>query len=127
MLFSPDRPQKKVTYEFHCTHKGEHRYGFSPLIFISPLTGNFPYSIMEIDARTFEYAIYGDIQNFGVVHWACPLRLGKSRGPHALDYTNRCIYRAWDARFNLSGAKFITNETPVFRSLLESIYIPYVS
>lgn len=43
------------------------------------------------------------------------------------DYTDSHIYRAWDARFNLSGAKLIPNETPIFKSLLESIYIPYVS
>lgn len=39
------------------------------------VTDDFPYSIMEVDARTFEYTVYGDIQNFGIIHWACPLRL----------------------------------------------------
>lgn len=54
----------------------------SPLIFISSVINDLPYSIMEVDARTFEYTIYGDIQNFGIVHWACPLRLVQSRDPH---------------------------------------------
>lgn len=39
------------------------------------MTDDFLYSIMEVDARTFEYTVYGDIQNFGIIHWACPLRL----------------------------------------------------
>lgn len=99
----------------------------SSLVFVSSVINDLSYSIMEVDARTFEYTIYGDIQTFGIVHWACPLRLVQSRDPHTPNYANRRIYRAWDARFNLSGAKFISNETPVFRSLLESIYIPYVS
>lgn len=82
---------------------------------------------MEVDARTFEYTIYGDIQNFGVVHWACPLRFAQFLGFCTLNYTNSPISRAWDARFNLSGAKFVLNETPVFKSLMESLYIPYVT
>lgn len=91
------------------------------------MTNDFPYSIMEVDARTFEYTVYGDIQNFGTIHWACPLRLVYYCDLYTLDYINPRIYRAWDVRYNLSGAKFIPNESPVFKSLLESIYIPYVS
>ncbi|KAI5850402.1 hypothetical protein DFP73DRAFT_539236 [Morchella snyderi] len=61
--------------------------------------------IMEVNARTFDVTIYGDQQAFGSVYWAHPLR-------------------SWDARFALVGREIIDNETPVFKNLFESLWIP---
>ncbi|KAL7270750.1 hypothetical protein RUND412_006539 [Rhizina undulata] len=60
LIFKSTAHEKKVVYEFHCSHKGYTRR-------------------LVVDAGTFEWKVYGPKEDFGTVYWDCPLRSWNAR------------------------------------------------
>ncbi|RPB02363.1 hypothetical protein L873DRAFT_1826762 [Choiromyces venosus 120613-1] len=84
-MFPGDLRSEKITYEFHCNIEGKNR-------------------IFVMDAMTFDVTCYNDVNDFGTVYWAHPIK-------------------AWDTRIRLAGCKVLDLETPGFAEFLASISI----